>query len=175
LKRAGGLILLALLLLLTAQKAQAGIAADMFWVCHVTSAMLAIGLLADLPLLIATGFLYHLAVAIPTYLLHLATGGDSSVVSFMLHLLAPVFGWLACRGQALPAATPWLALGTYLGLMVVSRFVTPESMNVNLAFHPWGAFAALGVWPVRALNVVLMLAQLQVVFFLWNRYMRKPS
>jgi len=169
LKRAGGVILLALLALLTAQKWQAGMAAEMLWVCHVTSAMLAIGLLSDTKILIATGFLYHIAVAIPTYLLHLATGGDSSVVSFMLHTLTPALGWLACRRQQLPAAAPWLALATYLGLMVLCRFVTPESMNVNLAFHPWGPLAALGVWPVRVLNVFLMFAPLYGVWWLWNR------
>lgn len=168
-KRAFGLILLALLVLLTAQKAQAGMAAEMLWVCHVTSAMLAIGLIFDTPLLIATGFLYHIAVAIPTYLLHLATGGDSSVVSFMLHALTPAFGWIACRKQVLPPAAPWLALATYLGLMLVCRFVTPESMNVNLAFKPWGLFAALGVWPVRVLNLFLMFAPLYAVWLLWNR------
>lgn len=168
-KRAFGLILLALLLLLTVQKAQAGVAAEMLWVCHVTSAMLAIGLLFDTPVLMATGFMYHIAVAIPTYLLHLATGGDSSVVSFMLHTLTPVFGWIACRKQVLPPSAPWLALGTYLALMVISYFVTPESMNVNLAFHPWGAFGALGVWPVRVLNVFLMFAPLYAAWMLWNR------
>lgn len=168
-KRASGLILLALLVLLTVQKAQAGVAAEMLWVCHVTSAMLAIGLIFDTPVLISTGFLYHVAVAIPTYLLHLATGGDSSAVSFMLHTLTPVFGWIACRKQMLSPAAPWLALGTYLGLMVISRFVTPEGMNVNLAFQPWGLFAALGVWPVRVLNVFLMFAPLYAVWWLWNR------
>lgn len=169
-KRAGGLLLLSLLVLLTVQKAQAGMAPEMLWVCHITSAMLAIGLIFDTPLLIATGFLYHIAVAIPTYLLHLATGGDSSVVSFMLHALTPAFGWIACRKHKLPAAAPWLALGVYLGLMVLCRFVTPESMNVNLAFHPWGPLSALGVWPVRVLNVFLMFAPLYLVRRLWNRF-----
>jgi hypothetical protein len=170
LKRAGGALLLALLLLLTVQKAQAGMAPEMLWVCHVTSAMLAIGLIFDTKILVSTGFLYHVSVAIPTYVLHLATGGDSSLVSFMLHTLTPVFGWLACRKQQLPAAAPWLALAIYLGLMVVCRFVTPESMNVNLAFHPWGPLATLGVWPVRVLNVFLMFAPLYFARKLWNKF-----
>ncbi len=170
-----GMALALLLMLLTWQKVELGVGAEMLWVCHVTSALLAIGLLTGQRMLIATGVLYHIAVAIPTYLLHLATGGDSSPVSFALHLFTPLFGWLACRKQPLPGATAWLALGTYLGLMAVCRLVTPETLNVNLAFHPWGAFAAIGTWPSRALNVVLMLAQLQVVLWLWNRYARKPS
>ena len=169
-KRAGGVVLLSLLVLLTVQKAQAGVAAEMLWVCHITSAMLAVGLLSDTKILIAAGFLYHIAVAIPTYLLHLATGGDSSLVSFMLHMLTPLFGWFACRKQQLPPAAPWLALATYLGLMVVCRFVTPDSLKVKLAFHPWGPLTALGIWPVRVLNVFLMFAPLYLARRVWNRF-----
>lgn len=167
-----GVALIAGLLILALQKMGAGLLPEMLWVCHVATAMLAFGLVTGLRLLIATGFLFHIAVAVPAYALHLASGGDTTVMSFALHLAAPVVGWLACRKQPLPAAAPWLALGTYLVLMVVSRFLTPESMNVNVAFHPWGPFAELGVWPVRALNVVLMLGQLQLARYLWNRYAR---
>jgi hypothetical protein len=173
LKRACGLVLLALLALLTVQKVQGGVGAEMLWVCHVTAAMLALGLLFELPLLVAAGFLFHIAVAVPTYALHLATGGDSSAVSFALHVAAPVLGWIAWRGRPLPAAAPWLALGTYLGLMMVCRFATPGGMNINLAYHPWGPFAALGVWPGRLLNVALMLAQLGAARMLWNRFLAK--
>lgn len=168
-KRAGGAVLLVLLLLLAMQKAQAGVASEMLWICHVTSAMLALGLLFDLPLLIATGFLFHLAVGIPAYLLHLATGGDSSALSFFLHLLSPLLGWLAWRRQTLPAVVPWLALGTFLVLMAACRFTTPESLNVNLAFHPWGPLAAIGMWLGSGLNIALMLAQLGAARMLWNR------
>ena len=170
-----GIALVALLFILTIQKAGAGVLPEMLWVCHVASAMLAFGLLTGVRLLIATGFLFHIAVGIPSYALHLATGGDTTLMSFIEHLLAPVLGWLACRKQPLPAAAPWLALGTYMMLMLVSRFVTPESMNVNLAFHPWGPFAALGVWPGRVVNAALMLAQLQFVYYVWNRCARRVS
>jgi hypothetical protein len=169
LKRAGGAVLLVLLLLLATQKVQAGVGLEMLWACHVASAMLALGLLFDLPVLIATGFLFHVAVGIPAYLLHLATGGDISAVSFLLHLLSPLFGWLAWRRQALPAVVPWLVLGTFLGLMAACRFATPESLNVNLAFHPLGPLAALGMWLGSGLNIALMAAQLGAARMLWNR------
>lgn len=168
-KRAGGAVLLVLLLLLAMQKAQAGVAFEMLWICHVTSAMLALGLLFELPVLTGTGFLFHLAVGIPAYLLHLLVGGDSSPVSVLLHLFTPLFGWLAWRGRPLPAIAPWLAMGTFMGLMAICRWVTPASLNVDLAFHPWGPLAALGMWWGSALNMVLMSVQLTVARLFWNR------
>lgn len=168
-RRASGWLLLGLLLILAALKAQTGVLAEMLWVCHVTSALLALGLILELQRLSAVGFLFHLAVALPAYALDLASGGDTTWVSFLLHLLSPAFGWMAWRGARLPAATPWLALACYVVLAVICRAFTPAQMNINLAFGPWAPLAFMGIWPSRIGNLLLMLAQLATVQWLRNR------
>jgi len=168
-KRAGGALLLLLWSVLAVQKAQAGLAPELFWLCHVTSAMLGIGLLFSAELLTATALLCQLSIAVPAYALHLATNGDTSPVSFLLHVLAPLFGVLAWRGKAFPLAAPWCGGALYLGLMAASYLATPESLNVNLAFRPWGPVAWVGVWPVRVLNLSLVLGLLHAARLVWNR------
>lgn len=170
-KRAGGVYMMLLLAVLAVQKTQDGLAPELLWMCHVTSTMLALGLLANAAPLIVTGFLCQGAIALPAYVLHVAAGGHTSVASFLLHASAPVLGALAWRGERIPAAIPWVALAVYQLLVVLSQAFTPESMNVNLAFRPWDPLAGFlpSGWPVRVLNLALMLAQLQAARWLWNR------
>ncbi|MDM5180228.1 hypothetical protein PO883_23885 [Massilia sp. DJPM01] len=175
--RAGGVCLLLLLAILALQKTQEGLAPELLWMCHVTSAMLALGLVANLAPLIVTGFLCQAAIALPAYVLHVATSGHTSVASFMLHVCAPALGAMAWWGKRVPAAIPWVALAAYQLLIAFSQAFTPESLNVNLAFRPWDplvTFIPWG-WPVRALNLALMLAQLVAARWLWNRYLAKTA
>ncbi|HEX8615586.1 MAG TPA: hypothetical protein VF800_30245 [Telluria sp.] len=176
-KRAGGICLLLLLAILAVQKTQDGLAPELLWMCHVTSTMLALGLVADAAPLIVTGFLCQAAIALPAYVLHVAAGGHTSVASFLLHLSAPLLGAMAWRGKPMPAAVPWAVLAIYQLLITLSQAFTPESMNVNLAFRPWDPLAGLlpSGWPVRVLNLALMLAQLHAARWLWNRTVPKAA
>ena len=176
-KRAGGFCMLLLLAILAVQKTQDGLVPELLWMCHVTSTMLALGLLANAAPLIVTGFLCQGAIALPAYVLHVAAGGHTSIASFLLHASAPVLGALAWRGQRIPAAIPWVALAVYQLLVVLSQAFTPESMNVNLAFRPWEPLAGFlpSGWPIRLLNLALMLAQLQAARWLWNRSVRSTA
>jgi hypothetical protein len=168
-KRLAGAVLLALLLALGWAKAQAGLLPEMLWMCHVASGALALGLLFDWAGCSAVGFLIHLAVGVPAYLLHLARGGDTTWVSFLLHLLSPLFGWLAWRGRALPRMTALLGLACYAALVALCLLVTPEALNVNLSFKPWAPVATASAWVSRAGNALLMLVLLVGVQWLLNR------
>lgn len=170
-KRAGGIYMMLLLAILAVQKTQDGLAPELLWMCHVTSTMLALGLIANAAPLIVTGFLCQGAIALPAYVLHVAAGGHTSLASFLLHASAPVLGALAWRGKRMSAAVPWVALAIYQLLVALSQAFTPDSMNINLAFRPWDPLAGFlpSGWPIRALNLVLMLVQLHAARWLWNR------
>ena len=168
-KRTAGAVLLALWLLLAWMKAQAGVLPEMLWVCHVATLVLSLGLLLNWASASAVGFLLSLAVGLPAYALHLARGGDTTGLSFLLHLLSPLFGWLAWRGRALPRNTALLGLACYAALSALCLAVTPEALNVNLSFKPWAPVAAAGVWVSRAGNALLMLVLLVGVQWLLNR------
>ncbi|WP_426100253.1 hypothetical protein [Massilia sp. TSP1-1-2] len=174
-KRISGVILLALYLLLVFQKTQAGLAAELLWLSHVTSAVLAIGLLVDVPLMIAAGFLFHLAVALPAYLFYLGTGGETSLMSFLLHALSPLFGAMACRAAPLPRRALMLTYAIYAVVIGSTLAFTPAAMNVNSAFKHWASLNVPGTLPLLAANAVQMLLQTGAAFLVWNRLSRKAA
>lgn len=174
-KRITGVILLSLYLLLVFQKTQAGLLAELLWLSHVTSAVLAVGLLFEVPLMIAAGFLFHLAVALPAYVFYLATGGETSLMSFLLHVLSPLFGAMACRGAQLPARALLLTYTIYAVVIGSTLAFTPAAMNVNSAFQHWASLNVPGTIPLLAVNAVQMLVQTGAAFLLWNRLARRVT
>ncbi len=174
-KRVLGAVILALYGVLVLQKTQAGLGAELFWLSHVTSLILALGLLARAPLMVATGFLFHLAVALPAYIFYLATGGETSVVSFLLHLLTPLSGWIAWRGVRLPLAALLSTYATYAAVMAATLALTPPAMNVNAAFAPWVPLPLDGVAMLQVFNALQMLAQTGIAFTVWNRLLRSAN
>ena len=167
-KPLAGLVLLSLLAIYGWGKWQTGELADLLWASPVTSGLLALGLPFGWRWPAAIGFLFHLGVALPAYLLHLLAEGDTNWASVLLHALTPVLGWWAWQGQRLPRATALSAWGVYLALVLVCRFATPEAMNVNLAFKPWAATPVPGEWVNRILNATLVLVQLFAAQWLFH-------
>lgn len=173
-KRFAGAVLLALLIVLAWGKAQAGVLSEMLWMCHVATGAVALGLLLNWRACVALGFLFHIAVGVPAYILHLAHGGDTTWVSFSLHVLSPLGGWLAWRAKTLPPLTPTLTLGCYAVAATLCVFFTPEALNINQIFRPWEPLAVVGVWPGRIGNALLMLVLLMAGQWLFNRGKAHP-
>ncbi len=167
--------MLALYIVLVFQKTQAGLGAELFWLSHVTSAVLAIGLLAEVPLMIAAGFLFHLAVALPAYVFYLATGGETSLMSFLLHVLSPLFGAMACWRIALPTRALMLTYGIYVAVILATLAFTPAAMNVNSTFSHWASLDVPAPLPLLAVNAVQMLAQTGAAFLIWNCCMPRAT
>ncbi len=169
-KRLMGFALLALLICHALLKAQAGMLSEMLWTSHVTSGLLAVGLIFDLPMLMAIGFLFHLAVATPAYILLLLGHGDTNWTSFLLHSLTPIAGWIAWRKLPLPTQTWWLAWLVCLLLVILCRVFTPEQLNINLAFKSWESAPFLGEWFNYTAVLLFILPQLAAVQWLFNRF-----
>jgi hypothetical protein len=55
----------------------------------------------------------------------------------LTHIGAFVIGIYGVRLFGLPRGSAWKALAAYMALWVLTRVVTPESANINLAFHVW--------------------------------------
>ncbi len=150
----------ALLLALAAHALQKAPGAwlDMLWFCHVATLLLAVGLLLPSMRLAAVGFVSHVAIGFPSYLFDLVFVGGTTLTSVIVHLLPLVAGAWALRRLGFWRPSGLWAAALYAVLMPISYWLTPESLNVNLAHKPWGPFAAhlstTGSW---ALNAVMAL------------------
>lgn len=174
-KRITGAVLLALYVALVVQKTQIGLGAELFWLSHVTSVVLALGLLFQVPLMVGAGFLFHLAVALPAYAFYLSTGGETSAMSFLLHVLSPLFGAKAYWRARIPVRSLMLTFGIYVVVIGSTLAFTPAGMNVNSAFEHWASLPVPGLLPLTAVNGLQMLVQTSTAFFLWNLLARRAT
>ena len=154
----------------------------MLWSCHVASAVLAIGLLLNRFKLVAAGFLFHLAIGFPAWLVEVAvsrgTFGASAVTprvfatSILLHSLPLFAGALYLRRRPIPAGSLALAWLFQVAMVPVSRWVTPPELNVNLAHALWRPLAGSSVnwWFFQLIVWVATLGSLLLVRALWNAF-----
>ena len=78
-----------------------------------------------------------------------------------VHLVTPIAGIVHIRQAGLQRTAKWLALALYLGLLVISRWLTPPALNINLAFGPYEALPlAMPVWASYLFNILLGFALL---------------
>lgn len=172
-KRGAALVLLGLLLIETYIKASSGVLAEMLWTCFPAALLLALGVMFDLALLSASGFIFHLCIALPAYLLHLASSGETNWASVLIHFLSPALGLWVWRGRELPRASSACAAGLMLACTLLAYLFTSPEMNINLAFKAWQPVAFLGVWGSYLVNTsllfVLLLGGQAVLNRWWGR------
>jgi hypothetical protein len=154
----------------------------MLWSCHVASAVLAIGLLLNRITLVAAGFLFHLAIGFPAWLIEVVvsrgTFGASAVTprvlatSILVHSLPLIAGALYLRRRPIPAASLALAWLLQIAMVPVSRWTAPPEFNVNLAHSVWRPIAGTSMnwWFFQIVVYVVTLASLLLIRAVWNGF-----
>ncbi|HEX8819247.1 MAG TPA: hypothetical protein VF794_04935 [Archangium sp.] len=175
-RRGLGLALLAALGLHAATKGQARLP-ELLWICHVASTLLAVGLLASVQGLVALGFLIHVGMGMPAFLIDVAFGERPSPTSWLVHLLPLVAGGVALRHTGLPPRTWLAAWGAVLILLAVSILLTPPALNINLVHEAWGPTKDVlpGVWPVRVFHALEALGLLFGAELLLQRVYKRDT
>ena len=135
--RFAGLLVATALALVAQQKAAAGVAPELLWTCHVTSALAAAGLLLGRHRLTALACLFHASVGFPAYVLDVAVHRHTTWQSALLHLFTLAATLPTVRQQGLPPRTWLSAWCLYLALLPGSYLLTPPALNVNLAHQGW--------------------------------------
>jgi hypothetical protein len=107
---------------------------DLLWGCHLATLLVAAGLLWRNATLNAIGLLWA-CFGLPMWLLYSFTGGEFMPTATLTHLGALVIGIYGVRLLGLPRGSTWKALAAYVGLWLLTRAITPERANINLAFH----------------------------------------
>jgi hypothetical protein len=173
-RRGLGLALLATLALHAATKGLARLP-ELLWLCHVATVLIALGLWVTSRWLVAIGFLMHVALGMPAFLIDVAFGGERpSPTSWLVHFLPLVAGWFGLRHTGMPPRTWLAAWGTVLVTLIISILATPPALNVNLMHGAWGPMREVlpGVWSVRLFQSLEGLGLLFGAQWLLQRAMR---
>lgn len=121
------------------EKAQSGILPEMFWACHIATAVATVGLLTGRPALTTLGGVFHLACGLPGWILETYLHG-TTLSSVVLHVVTPLVGVRSAVLHGISAWTPVAAIGLWLIAQAIGRSLDP-ALNVNLA---WKAYET---WP----------------------------
>jgi hypothetical protein len=146
--------------------------ADLLWACHLGALAIGVGCVTRRAALVAVG-LSFLAYGVPLWLLDLATGGEFVPTSAGTHLGGLAVGVAAVRRLGWPTGTWRRALAASIGLLGVTRLVTPPAANVNLVFAVAGGWEAR--FPSHAAYLALMIAGAGAVFFIAERLARRRA
>ena len=127
--------------------------AELLWACHVATLCLALGVLLRRRDAVATGWLFHLAIGLPAWLVEIVvtrgTFGAARVdgwlftSSTLVHLLPIAVGamWLRTDGYAIPPRVMLFAWLIQSALIPLSKPFTPPELNINLAHSVWPALS----------------------------------
>jgi len=147
-----------------------GRAPDVLWACHIATLLIGIGALVGRAEPIAVGVLW-LCFGNPLWVLDVATGGEFFPTSLFTHVGGLLLGLVALKRLGFPHRA-WLhATASFLGLLGLTRLLTPRSENVNLAFSVASGWEK--TFPSYPLYLLLMMAAGTTTFFVAELGLRK--
>lgn len=154
-----GVVVLLAIALHAATKAGDGKLWEMLWACHVATTLLGLGILAGSRRVVGIGFLFHLAIGCPAFLLDVIATQTTTPTSVLVHGLPLLAGGLVVARCGLPPRAPLVAWICYLALQLVSYGLTDPALNINLAHAAWEPMARVfpGVWAARLMNAAMAL------------------
>jgi len=144
--------------------------ADALWGCHVACLLIAAGALRARATPAAIGVLW-LCFGNPMWLLDVATGGELLPTSVLTHIGGFIVGILVLRKLGFPRHTWWKATLAFLGLLGLTRLVTPRAANVNLVFAVASGWEH--TFPSYPLYLLLMVSAGTATFFTAELGLRK--
>ncbi len=164
-------LLLVVLAIHAYTKIEPGLLSELLWSCNVTAALIAIGTLADRPIVTSVGWLTFVAVGFPLWLLDQAFGGGTTWPSAIAHVLAPLVGFLHIRRAGLWRYSVQGAFGLHVGLLLLSVGLTEPSLNINMAHAVWPPLAPWfgELWLYQLLNLTGGASALGAAFLIARR------
>lgn len=106
---------------------------ELLWGCNMASVCIIAGLWFQSPKAVAAGFLWHVCIGDPAYLVEVIRSGHTGWTSLVVHSLPPLAAVVYLRRTGLPRAAPYLALLLFIVLVPISHYLTPAPLNINLA------------------------------------------
>lgn len=116
---------------------------NMMWMCHVTTLLLAVGLIGSFASLIRLSSAWVL-LGLPIWLVEALAAGTTRI-SVLSHVLVPIVSVVAFSQVGEPRrlrVAVLQSLALYCFVQVAARLLTAPALNVNLAHRPYQFFAS---------------------------------
>lgn len=133
----------------------------MLWICNIGNFVLAIGLFLNWPLLIRVAVIWTIP-GLAVWLIYVVMSWGVFLSSTLAHVGGIVVGLVAIRKIGMDRSAWFYALCWYLVVQLLSRFITPVELNVNVAHtiepgwrQTFGAYWKF--WVVLALATAIVL------------------
>jgi hypothetical protein len=139
---------------------------DLLWTCNVAPVLLVIGCALRVPRLVAIALLW-LSLGLPLWIASLAAGAELIVTSPLVHVLALAIAVLAGRELGIPRWSWIAAIAGLAALTLLCRLVSPEALNLNMAFGVYAGWEDR--FPDHRLYLAYLFAVCAVGFFLIER------
>ncbi len=139
-----------------------GVPSNLLWACHIGSLAVGFGLIGQRPLLNSIGVLW-LGLGNIIWYIYLIGGGSFEWTSPLTHVGGIIIGIIGLFKMGIPKkswiwALMWLAV-----LQHLSRWITPEKENINLAFRVHEGWES--VFPSYAIYLISLFLIAGIVFF----------
>jgi len=169
-------VVLAAMILHTYYKWKWGTLPEMLWGCNVASFVIIAGLWLRKPLLVGTGFLWHVSVGEPGYVYGVLQTGRTTWLSVLVHSLPTLAAFLSLRRSGLPRPSPYLAFLLFVALVPISHYLTPASLNVNMTHQRLWVLQQhfRGNWDYRFAFSAIMLSIMLVADWGFARWVGRP-
>ncbi len=153
---------------------------NMLWMCNIGNLLLAIGLFFNRPMLIRVAVIW-MVPGLVVWFFYVVVAWGIFLSSTLAHLGGIIVGMIALRRVRMDR-TAWVyALFWYFAIQLLSRLITPATLNVNVAhavdpkwqqtFNSYWKF-----WIVLTLITVVLLWFLNVVLYkIWSPTRRESS
>lgn len=147
-----------------------GVPSNMFWACNLSSVLIGLGWILKMPRMNAIGVQW-LVLGNILWGIYLYTTGMFEYTSALIHIGSLIIGIAGVFRMGMPKFS-WLQAILILGLVqFISRYITPEAENINLAFHVekgWENIFPSYFW----YEIMLMVAAI-LCFFITEIVLRK--
>jgi hypothetical protein len=109
---------------------------QLLWTCHLASMLVVIGLVADVPRLLAIGLVFQTGAGLPAYVFGTIVEGDTTLRSVFLHTVPLAASAAALWRRPLPSNILFPACLLHLVAIVLAYVFADPALNVMLIRAP---------------------------------------
>ena len=149
---------------------------DILWACHVANLMLGVGMLLNIPFVIQLAALLIIP-GTAVWITEVILGDSNTPISTLAHLGGAIIAVYAVYLVGIRGGVTLYAFGFTMILQHISRFITPERLNVNMGtqiWPPWDAVFSVywKYWVFTSLVclICIFITELLLVYFFPLRY-----